>query len=143
MAHDARTTSQAILQGLHAQCSLAAARNLMRDPTLTAASLAKLCLDPEYPEDIRVPDWPRVLTTMASEGEVVKRGSWGMVRPSLYLDMRLAVSISATHVVGLVRDTRTPSGYTTTTRRHAWQAHMRHAPRRRYERSKLRNVSLP
>ena len=28
-----------------------------------------------------------------------------MVRPSLYLDMRLAVSISATHVVGLVRGT--------------------------------------
>ena len=52
-----------------------------------------------------MPDWPKVLTTLASEGEVVKRGSWGRVRPSLYLDMRLAVSISATHVVGLVRGT--------------------------------------
>ena len=106
MAHDALTTAQATFEGVHAQCSLAVARNLMRDPTVSAASLAEDCVAHEYPGDIRTPDWPRVLTSMALEGEVVKRGTWGSVPTELYLDMRLAVSIcqAATHVVGLVRD---------------------------------------
>ena len=109
MAHDALTTSQAIHEGLHAQCSLAVARNLMRDPTFGVAHLALHCVDPQYQGDIRVPDWPKVLLGMALDGEVVKRGSWGMVPPELYLGMRLAVSIchGATHVVGLVRGTDT------------------------------------
>jgi hypothetical protein len=105
MSHDALTTVQAIQQRTHAQCSLAVARNLARSPTLSVTTLATYCAVPEYPEDIRTPDWPRVLTTLAKEGEVVKRGTWDAVPEGMYLDMRLAVSIrqSATHVVGLVR----------------------------------------
>ena len=112
MSGDALTTQQAISQGEHAQCSLAAARNVRRNPLYTRERLSQLSIQPEYDGDIRLPDWPRILTEVSVEGECIKRGTWRTVPPHLLSEAKYAVTIqhrphmSFTHVVALIWDDR-------------------------------------
>jgi len=111
MSGDALTTAQAASLGLHAQCTLAATRNIRRNPTYTKSRLAERCIAPEYPGDIRLPDWPQILAELADpETECVQGGRWNMVPQHLLSDIQSAISIthsphtSYTHVIALIWD---------------------------------------
>ena len=72
LAGDARTTAEALRQGTDAQCTLATARNLLRNAQLSAAHFAvTFCMASTGAHDVRTPSWPRFLASLRTEGEVV------------------------------------------------------------------------
>ena len=70
MSGDALTTRIAGERGVHAQCSLAAVRNLRRNQDYTRQRLAERCVAKSYADDVRFPDWAALVLPMlgASEG---------------------------------------------------------------------------
>ena len=107
MSGDALTTAQAIRIGVPAQCTLAAVRNVRRNPHYTAERLAENVVHSEYVGDILTPDWPKILDAMCMEDEAVYRGHWETVPQRLMMLVRAAVSIETgarmSHVVAVVR----------------------------------------
>ena len=105
MSGDAITTAQlSRSQHLHAQCSLSAVRNLRRNPQYTADRLAEICATRDYAGDIRFPDWPRAMSPMLSEGEVIKRVSMSSVRAEELSDVRAGVIMTilrGTHAIAM------------------------------------------
>ena len=106
MSGDALTTCEAIRRGLHAQCPLAATRNVRRDPSYTRARLAERQIPgtSEYPNDIRFVDWPIILGPLVNPGEVIKRATLEHIEPADLLDFRVAVVRQHTHVGALIND---------------------------------------
>ena len=105
MSGDAITTAQlSRSQHLHAQCSLSAVRNLRRNPQYAADRLAEICATRDYAGDIRFPDWPRAMSPMLSEGEVIKRVSMSSVRAEELSDVRAGVIMTilrGTHAIAM------------------------------------------
>jgi hypothetical protein len=59
--------------------TLAAARNLLRDPSLTAEALSRMCLS----GGAHCPDWPSILASMASPNEDVREVPLSVLRRNL------------------------------------------------------------
>ena len=74
MSGDALTTRVAGERGVHAQCSLAAVRNLRRNQDYTRQRLAERCVAKSYADDVRFPDWAALMLPMLGASEVIKRG---------------------------------------------------------------------
>ena len=104
MSGDAITFQQAQRMGCHAQCSLAAVRNIRRYPDYTKDRLAERCCSADYPGDIQCPDWPVLLGPLVNHGEVIKRATLATVPAAQLSDFRLAVAWTGTHVVAIFND---------------------------------------
>ena len=79
-------------------------RNLRRNPRHAADRLAEICATRDYAGDIRFPDWPRVMSPMLSEGEVIKRVSMSSVRAEELSDVRAGVIMTVlrgTHAIAM------------------------------------------
>ena len=97
---DARTTAQAAgnVAGLP-ECTLHVARNLCRLDTLSRQTLTSYCID----DDIRTPDWRRLLRAECKRGEVVISFEVSAVSPGLLVHVRLAARRVGSHATALVR----------------------------------------
>jgi hypothetical protein len=108
MAGDALTTAQAAERGVPAQCTLAAVRNVRRNPQYTRERLAENVVHSAYVGDILMPDWPKILDAMCADDEAVYRGHWGTIPQSHMMYIRAAVSIDSgpttAHVVAVIRN---------------------------------------
>ena len=110
MSGDAITTSVARERGVHAQCSLAAVRNLRRNQDYTRQRLAERCVTKSYTDDVRFPDWAALMLPMLGATEVVKRGkiAEGPADHATLYDLRAAVVIvsfrATNHVVCIHND---------------------------------------
>jgi hypothetical protein len=127
LSGDALTTSEAMARHRKgecawAQCSLAAARNLLRDTALDATLLAERQTGMAGQRDtavqglrgdIRFPDWPLILRPPLREGEVIVRlNPRRMGSSELLHDMRLVamVFLANTHVIAIHRDDQSARG---------------------------------
>ena len=99
MSGDAITYVEAQARGVHAQCTLAAVRNLRRNPDYSVRRLAERCNGARYIDDIRVPDWPVLMEPMLRAGEVVKRVAVTGIRAEEMSDFRAGVILLPGHVV--------------------------------------------
>ena len=99
MSGDAITYVEAQARGVHAQCTLAAVRNLRRNPDYSVRRLAERCNGARYVDDIRVPDWPVLMEPMLRAGEVVKRVAVTGIRAEEMSDFRAGVILLPGHVV--------------------------------------------
>ena len=99
MAGGAITFLQAQARGAHAQCTLAAVRNLRRNPDYSVRRLSERCYGAEYMDDIRSPDWPALILPILREGEVVKRVAAQAVGAEELSDFRAGVVVMEGHVV--------------------------------------------
>ena len=96
-----------------AQCSLSAARNLLRNEQLPHSFLVERQMHgvgsdrSEQPDgEIRFPDWPAILRPLLREGEVIVQfDPTNVGRSELLHDVRLAACsyMSTTHVVAIFR----------------------------------------
>ena len=91
MAGDAITTAESINRGVLAQCTLATARNLRRNPEYSISRLTELCINRASPSDILCPDWPVILAPMLNVHEVIKRFNISEVRAEELMDTRAGV----------------------------------------------------
>ena len=109
MAGDARTAQLArrMPAGTHAECNLAAARNILRDPYVTREFMALRQRGGNVEGDTRFPDWQRILATEASTGETVVTFSPAEL-PSTNLLLQARKFVFATcrpnHVTAHIRD---------------------------------------
>ena len=99
MAGDAITWVEAQARGVHAQCPLAAVRNLRRNPDYSVRRLSERCFGACYMDDIRCPDWPVLMEPMLHDGEVVKRVAVAEVGAEELTDFRAGVVLLVEHVV--------------------------------------------
>ena len=83
---------------------LATVRNLRRNPDYSVERLADLCIDKEYASDIRLPDWPRILSPLLTEGEEVKRTALDAISAEDLYEFRLVALRVGGHVIALIND---------------------------------------
>ena len=109
MAGDARTArlAQRMPAGTYAECNLAAARNVLRNPHITREFMASHQRGGSVTGDTRFPDWQRILTAEAREGEtVVMFSPIDLPSTDLLLQARKLVfaTFRPTHVTAHIRE---------------------------------------